>query len=183
MGKRSDELQREIREYRQRLDQKADRLNERVRSDVRDSRENVDKNVRERLNLDKYAEERPLLTLAAAFGTGVLLGSFTPSVPTPSMPSMPSMPGRNGGSARGHSNSGTGGSGMLASLIGSASGALSGTIEDEVREIFSQISRGRDDRQSAGRAASSREDVDRHAEREHDTSETIGAMDARKYAP
>jgi len=176
MGKTSDELQREIREYRQRLDQKADRLNERVRSDVRDSRETVDKDVRERLHLDQYAEERPLLTLAAAFGTGVLLGSFTPSIPTPSVPSMP---GRNGGSG----SSGSGGSGMLASLIGSASGALSGTIEEEVREIFSQISRGRDDGRGASRSASSREDVDRHADREHDTSETVGAMDARKYAP
>ena len=117
-----------------------------MRSDARDSRETVDKDLRERLQLEKFADERPLLTLAAAFGTGVLLGSFTPSVP---MPSMPSMPGRDG-SSRG--STGTGGSGMLASLIGSASGALSGTIEEEVREIFSQVTRGRSDHEPRSNA-------------------------------
>ena len=72
MGKRSDELQREIAEYRQRLDAKVDRLDDRVRSDLRDSRETVDQDVRQRLHLDKYADARPLLTVAVAFGTGVV---------------------------------------------------------------------------------------------------------------
>jgi hypothetical protein len=174
MGKTSDELQREIRDYRQQLDEKADRLNVGLRSDVRDSRETVDKNLRERLQLEKYADERPLLTLAAAFGTGVLLGSFTPDVP---MPSMPSMPGRDGGSSQ-QNSSGSGGSGMLASLIGSASGALSGTIEDEVREIFSQVTRGRRDQEG-----SNGDRMDRHAEREHEMEDAETQTGATKYRP
>lgn len=138
-----------------------------MRSDARESRETVREDVRQRLPVETYAEERPLLTLAAAFGTGVLLGSFTPDV------SMPSMPGRNGGSAR-QGSSGTGGSGMLASLIGSASGALSGTIEDEVRQIFSQVTGGRSDRDERPYE----ERIDRHAEREHDDART----GARRYS-
>jgi hypothetical protein len=175
MGKRSDELQREIREYRQRLDEKADRLSERVRSDVRDSRETVDKDLRERLQLEKYADERPLLTLAAAFGTGVLLGSCTPSAPTPSMPSMP---GRDGGSSR-RDSADSGGGGMLASLIGSASGALSGTIEEEVREIFSQVTRGRGNEEQR----SNGERVHRHVEREHDAEAPETDIGAGRYGP
>jgi hypothetical protein len=155
MGKRSDELQREIADYRRRLDAKANRLDERVRSDLRDSRETVDRDVRERLQLDKYAEERPFLTLAAAFGAGILLGSVTPS-----MPSMSSGDGRTGsrGAYRGGSESGTGGNGFLSSIIGSASGALSGTIEDEVRQLFSQVTGGRDGSSPSG----SRRNIDRH---------------------
>lgn len=175
MGKTSDELQREIREYRDRLDEKASRLNERMRSDVRDSRETVDKDLRERLQLEKYADERPLLTLAAAFGTGVLLGSFTPSMPTPSMPSMP---GRDGGSSRGGS-SGSGGSGMLSTLISSASGALSGTIEEEVRGIFSQVTRGRGNDEQR----SDSERMDRHADREHDAEASETDIGAGPYRP
>jgi len=160
MGKRSDELQREIADYRRRLDAKANRLDERVRSGLRDSRETVDRDVRERLQLDKHAEERPFLTLAAAFGAGILLGSVTPSIPTPSMPSMSSGDGRSGsrGAYRGGRESGTGGNGFLSSIIGSASGALSGTIEDEVRQLFSQVTGGRDGSSTSG----SRRNIDRH---------------------
>jgi ElaB/YqjD/DUF883 family membrane-anchored ribosome-binding protein len=144
MGKRSDELQREIADYRGRLDAKVNRLDERVRSDLRDSRETVDRDVRERLQLDKYAEERPFLTLATAFGAGILLGSVTPSIPTPSMPSMSSRDGRG------------------------ASGALSGTIEEEVRQLFSQVTGGREKSSDEG----SRRNIDRHEDRDDgDSSE------------
>jgi ElaB/YqjD/DUF883 family membrane-anchored ribosome-binding protein len=156
MGKRSDELRREIADYRRRLDAKVNRLDERVRSDLQESRETVDRDMRERLQLDKYAEERPFLTMAAAFGAGILLGSLTPSIPMPSMSSRDGRgPSRNGGA----SESGTGGGGFLASIIGSASGALSGTIEDEVRQLFSQVTGGRE---KASDDRGSRRDIDRH---------------------
>jgi len=162
MGKRSDELQREIADYRRQLDAKANRLDERVRSDLRDSRENVDKDVRERLHLDKYANERPFLTLATAFGAGILLGTVTPAVPTPSMPSMGR--GSSDGASGRSSGTGGGGNGFLSSIMGSASGALSGTIEDEVRNLFSQVTGGRDGSSTSGSRSTSgaRPYVDRH---------------------
>jgi ElaB/YqjD/DUF883 family membrane-anchored ribosome-binding protein len=168
MGKRSDELQREIADYRGRLDAKVNRLDERVRSDLRDSRETVDRDVRERLQLDKYAEERPFLTLATAFGAGILLGSVTPSIPTPSMPSMSSRDGRGPSRNSGGNESGTGGSGFLSTIVGSASGALSGTIEEEVRQLFSQVTGGREKSSDEG----SRRNIDRHEDRDDgDSSE------------
>ena len=137
MGKRSDELRREIDDYRRQLDSKIDRLDERVRSDLRDSRDTVDRDVRDRLHLDKYAEERPLLTLAVAFGTGILLGSVTPEMPTPSMPS------RSNGSKNNQSGS-SGDSGMLSQLVGTATGALGGTIQQEIRDLIQQATGSRD---------------------------------------
>ncbi|MEX0749723.1 MAG: hypothetical protein WD359_02860 [Dehalococcoidia bacterium] len=167
MGKRSDELQREIADYRQRLDARVNRIDERVRSDVRDSRETVDQDLRDRLHLDKYAEERPFLTLAAAFGAGILLGSTTPAVPTPSLPSFSGRDSQDGRGSRGGA-SGTGSMGFLASIVGSASGALSGTIEDEVRQLFSQVTGGREASRAStrGESSGSGRHVNRHEDAE-----------------
>jgi hypothetical protein len=91
--------------------------------------------VRDRLHIQQYAEERPFLTLATAFGAGILLGTVTPAVPTPSMP------GRSNGN---RASSGTGDGSMLAQLLGSATGALSGTLQDEVRDLVRQVTGSRD---------------------------------------
>jgi ElaB/YqjD/DUF883 family membrane-anchored ribosome-binding protein len=139
MGKKSDELQREIREHRAYLDRKLDRVDERVRSDVERSRQTVDADLRERLHLDRYAEERPFLTLAVAFGTGFALGAVTPAVPAPSMPSMARSEGR-----------GSRGDGALGSLLGMLSGSLGSTITDEVREMFRQATGDRQDTETSG---------------------------------
>lgn len=144
MGKKSDELRREITEYRQQLDARANRLEERVRNDVRDSRETADQDLRERLHIDKYAEERPFLTLAVAFGAGMVLGAVTPNPPMPSMGKS-----KNGGQSQSSSSSN---SGMLSSLLGTATGSLSSTLSDEVRELFRQAT---GERNSAGSSASS----------------------------
>jgi ElaB/YqjD/DUF883 family membrane-anchored ribosome-binding protein len=139
MGKRSDELRSEIDALRRQLDSKIDRLDERVRSDFRDSRETIDRDVRDRLHIQEYAEERPFLTLATAFGAGILLGTVTPAVPTPSMPGR-----RNGSRNDSQSGSSGGDAGIMAQLLGSATGALSGTLQDEVRDLFRQVTGSRD---------------------------------------
>lgn len=141
MGKKSDELRREITEYRQQLDARANRLEQRVRNDVRDSRETADQDLRERLHIDKYAEERPFLTLAVAFGAGMVLGAVTPNPP------MPSVGKSKSGSGRGQSSGSNGG--MLSSLMGTATGSLSSTLSDEVRELFRQATGERSSPQSA----------------------------------
>jgi hypothetical protein len=112
-----------------------DGLQERIRSDVRDTGGAVDQNVRERLKVTQYAEERPLLSVAAAFGGGVLLGMLTDS--------------GGGGSQQQYSNGRYGmrssgrrqesGNGLLASLLGSSTGMLTGTLQEQIRGLFDEV--------------------------------------------
>ena len=136
MGKRSDELQREIADYRRHLSSRIDDLQERIRSDVRDTGGAVDQNVRERLKVTQYAEERPLLSVAAAFGGGVLLGMLTDSGGGGSQQQYNNgrygMRSRNGGR---HES----GNGLLASLLGSSTGMLTGTLQEQIRGLFDDV--------------------------------------------
>ena len=115
-----------------------DGLQERIRSDVRDTGGAVDQNVRERLKVTQYAEERPLLSVAAAFGGGVLLGMLTDSGGGGSQQQHSSngrygMRSRNGGRQESSSN------GLLASLLGSSTGMLTGTLQEQIRGLFDEV--------------------------------------------
>jgi hypothetical protein len=123
MGKTSAELEREIGEHRRRMTWKRDRLEHRVRSGVRDARDAVNDEVMSRTNINEYAQQRPLTTLAAAFGAGVLLGAVSD--------------GSGGGREeyrgdRNHQRSEQG-SGLLAGMLGTVTGPLGNTIQDELR--------------------------------------------------
>lgn len=125
MGKKPDEVQREVEECRRRLDRRVSDLEQRVRTDVTDAGHTLAADVTERTGLKTQAETRPLTTLMGAFGTGMLLGVASGG----------------GGGKRGYPEpyrDAGNGNGLLGELLGSASGLLGGTLQDEFRRVLDQ---------------------------------------------
>ena len=135
MGKTSDELQREIAQHRERMERRVDDLQNRVKTDVDDASTAVSEKV-SATKISEYVEQRPLTTLAGAFGAGIVLGLATPGGGASSRSS--GRPQRAYDS--GYSNGGSGGGGpldgFLAGLVGNASGMLSGKLQDEFQSLL-----------------------------------------------
>jgi ElaB/YqjD/DUF883 family membrane-anchored ribosome-binding protein len=86
MGKKPDQIEREIREQRDAISARISGLQERVQKDVESvkteaqSRANsVKDQAKESLNLDAQVQDHPLASLAGAFGVGVVLGVLSDS--------------------------------------------------------------------------------------------------------
>jgi hypothetical protein len=135
MGKKSVELERELADHRRAMTDKRRQLDERVRDDVRDLKSGIADEITSRTRLSEYVEKRPLATMAAAFGTGVLLGAVSDSGDEPSSRRVPR--------GRGASN-GSGGAGLLSGLLGTITGPLGNTVQDELRSTIRDFL-GRDD--------------------------------------
>lgn len=135
MGKTSDQLERELREHRDEMTRKQEALRERVREDIHDARRSVTDEISQRTKLHEYAEEHPLATVAAAFGTGIALGSFTGGGGNSDQPT------KRWQESSGASN---GGAGLLGGLLGGVAGPVAGTIQDEIRTLLRDVI-GRDD--------------------------------------
>jgi hypothetical protein len=150
MGKRSADIEREIAEHREAIARKRMRLEDRVRTDVHDARVSVTEEIESRTKLGEYARERPLMTLATAFGAGVLLGGLSDgggeSEPRGEQPR----------TVRYHREASGGRDGMVASLLGSLTGPIGATLQDEVRSAIRDIF-GRSDGAGGGDAAAPRE--------------------------
>jgi hypothetical protein len=132
MGKTSAEIEREIAAHREAVSRKRERLEERVRTDVHDARVAVSDEVLSRTKIGEYARERPLMTLAAAFGAGVLLGNITdPGAANGPQPA----------AQRGPRDHGAGRDGLLGALLGSVTTPLGGALHDEVRDLVRDVFR------------------------------------------
>src|SRR4029079_10062920 len=80
MGKTPAQLEREIAEQRSRMTLKREHIEERVRGSVDDMRSTAS-DLTSKSKINQYIEHRPLTTVAAAFGTGMLLGVVSESAP------------------------------------------------------------------------------------------------------
>lgn len=145
MSQRPADIEREINRRRQELSRHIDALNERVRGGVEDARDAFDERVDElvsRAKIDECAEQRPLLTLASAFGVGVLLGAITD----------PGSSSDSGDRRRGGRRQP--GDGALSDLLGALTGALGSSatvaVQDEVRTAIRSVFHG--DRPQRARA-------------------------------
>jgi hypothetical protein len=137
MGKRSADIEREIAEHRQNITRKRTQLEDRVRTDVHDARVSVTDEIAERTKLGEYARERPLMTLAAAFGAGVLLGGVTDSGGGGGKESHDG--GREPRTVRYRREANGSGDGLVASLLGSITGPVGFTLQDEVRSAIRDV--------------------------------------------
>ena len=115
MGKKPDEIEREIEQQRLEISQKLDRLQGRVQHDIEAVKSTASEEVNTMFgratgafDIKRQAEEHPLTLMAGGLGLGVLLGAASE--------------GRSNG---GHSSSGKNG-GRGDSLFGEALGAFSG---------------------------------------------------------
>jgi hypothetical protein len=133
MGKRSADIEREIAEHRDSIARKRTRLEDRVRTDVHDARVSVTEEIESRTKLGDYARERPLMTLATAFGAGVLLGGMSDSGGNNDAR------GEQPRTVRYRREASGAGDGMVASLLGSLTGPIGATLEDEVRSAIRDI--------------------------------------------
>ena len=134
MGKRPDEIRREIAAHRSMMQSKIERLEGRVRDDVRDASEDMRHDVLERTRINEYVEKRPLTTVAGALGAGILLGVLSESVSFGGQDSA-----RRSVSGRYREDSGAGVSGMLDDLLRTAAGFVGGGVQHEVRELLRQV--------------------------------------------
>ena len=77
MGRSSSEIEQEIEQQRERISEKLDHLQERVGSDIEETREEAKRQVKSAFGLADAARERMPLALAGAFGGALLLGVVT----------------------------------------------------------------------------------------------------------
>jgi hypothetical protein len=155
MDKTPDQLQREIAEYRTRLDRKFEGLETRLRDDVRQVRQTAADDVGglgDRVQLRDHIERRPMTSLAAAFAGGVLLGMFGPDTAK----------GAASGVRSAAAGAGSAGGGMANDLLGGVSGLLGISLQDEVRAFVRDLA-GRDHGEQRGSAEGYRPAAPRRA--------------------
>lgn len=131
MGKKSADIEREIAELRDSIGTKIDRVRDRVRDDVKDFSSAAWDDVAERTRIGEHVEKRPMATVAAALGVGVLLGVVSD--------------GLMAGAQRGEqpepraSRNGRREGGLMHTVAGTASGVVGGKLGDELRELLRQV--------------------------------------------
>lgn len=144
MGKKPAELEREIAEHRRAMSRKRYDLEQRIRADLHDARDAASHEISERTRINQYAQERPLATVATAFGVGVLLGAVSDSRGSPRR-DYDRRPSR---SEYGHDYD-RGGDGLLGGLLAGITAPLGNTIQDELRTTVREFLR-RDDEPRPG---------------------------------
>jgi ElaB/YqjD/DUF883 family membrane-anchored ribosome-binding protein len=141
MGKGSDELEREIAEFRSQLGGKTDHVKGRVQSDVegvKDSFAQQVETVKENANyhaLEERVRQNPLTYTAGALGVGVALGMLSDKI---------SVGGGSGsqGESRPQARQQDAGGGLLAGFLGNLTSNLGGTIQDEAQSLIRQAFEG-----------------------------------------
>jgi ElaB/YqjD/DUF883 family membrane-anchored ribosome-binding protein len=135
MGKKPAEIQREIAQQRAFIEQRLHALEDRVSDDVRDAGNAFSSQIGERTHINEYADQRPLTTLAGAFGAGILLGM---------------MSDRGKGNGHRRERGEDRGGGLFDDLMGAASGAIGGSVQTEVRQLIRDVL-GTDERRQPDR--------------------------------
>ncbi len=127
MGKKPDEIQRDIARHRASMNDKAEELRERVHRDVTDARTAVQDRLGEHSNLSAFVEKRPLVTVASALGAGLVAGAVT---------------GR-GARSKDHATrtnaGGTSGGGFLAEALSAITGNVGSTLQGELRQAVHDL--------------------------------------------
>lgn len=148
MGKKPDEIQREIEKKRADIGQRIEGLQHRaqedvqaVRAEAKDRSSHALEDAKGQISMDtvkQLVDEHTLSTMAGAVGVGVLLG-----VASEGFKSSGGGGGRNGhsnGRSNGASNGGGGGiAGIMASFMGPAASTAQNELEDLVREGFASL--------------------------------------------
>ena len=152
MGKTTADIEREIELQRELISRRLQNLEDRVSDDVRDTGKSVthkfesaSQQVDETLHISEQVEQRPFTVLLGALGVGFMLGM---------------MSDRGGGSRdsgagkrksvlrydRGERGQQTDDGGIVSELMGTASGFISGTLGNElkdfVRDVLSELRDG-----------------------------------------
>lgn len=125
MGKTPDDIEREIAQHRADVTTKVHNLRSRVSDGMESARTNVKEQVTERAKVHEYVEQRPVMSLATAFGAGIALGALSGSI---------SMGGGRESTPSPQQQPRTSAAGGLGELIGTLTGTLSGTLQDELRQ-------------------------------------------------
>jgi ElaB/YqjD/DUF883 family membrane-anchored ribosome-binding protein len=126
MAKKPAEIQREIAQQRAAIERRLHALEDRVVDDVRDAGSAFTSEIGERTRINQYASERPLATVAGAFGAGVVLGMISDR--------------RKGNGHRQRDGDGDDrGGGLLDEIVGVASGAIGSSVQTEVRQLIRDV--------------------------------------------
>jgi ElaB/YqjD/DUF883 family membrane-anchored ribosome-binding protein len=146
MGAKPDEIERQIREQRARIDNRMQGLEYRIKDDVDKVRSEASnrtsgtvEGVKGVFQPDGPMRDHPVSMMAGALGVGVLMGMVSEGLTSGSSSSS-----RNGGSHdNGRSSNGNGSSSGLAALVTSVIGPAASTAQNElqdlVREGFSSL--------------------------------------------
>ena len=138
MPKRSDQLESEIAQRRQQIASRVQKLDQRVRDDIGDTKSAIGDgvgNLADRTRLTDQVEQRPLLAVASALGIGIALGAITD-------------PGdrRDEAAAEHRKPAAANRPGVFGDLIGAALSSMTstagGAIQDEVRAAIQRLFRG-----------------------------------------
>jgi hypothetical protein len=152
MGKKPDEIYREISEHRQAMSREKAQIERRVRDDLHTVKDRIGDHTPAPLSdIGDRVAAHPFSYMAGAFGTGIAAGMLTPGL---SMSLGRGNGHHDGGSPSRDSDGGSGP--LMASLGGALSGTVVNVVEDTVRPLFKDLLAGfrGDDRPPQGRARS-----------------------------
>ena len=149
MGKKPDDIEREIRERRALISRKMNDLQARVEGDINgvigaasDEASTVMERVSRTVRLEERMERSPLTVLAGGLGLGVLLGVASEGI---------GGSGRSNGNGRRDSRNGRydngGGSSALDGLLGGVTGAAANVVSKEISEFLRAGLYGQEQRQ------------------------------------
>lgn len=139
MGKKPDEIEREIAQHREAIGRKLGELKARVRDDATELRAVAGEDLAERTGLRQQAEQRPLVTVGAALGVGMVAGAISggrraakePAQRTPSNLARAQSPADSPPAGAKDS--------VIAELLGTITGGLSTTLQDELRQALRDL--------------------------------------------
>jgi ElaB/YqjD/DUF883 family membrane-anchored ribosome-binding protein len=154
MGKKPDEIENEIRTYREAITRRMDDLQRRVQDDLQSVRQEAKDRAstavggtKDALKVDNLndsmrslMEEHALSSVAAALGVGVVLGMVSEGGSSDGAERSEGRPGyryETNGSRRNGGRSGL--TSMLASFVGPAASTAQNELQDLVREGFSLV--------------------------------------------
>jgi len=148
MGKAPADIEREIALQRELIERRIRDLEDRVSDDLRDTGHAVAQKVEsatetldQKLHISEQVEQRPFTVLLGALGAGFVLGMMSDR----GGGAAPRRASQIHGDTYRYERSPRGGDGMIAQLLGSASGFLGGTLGDEIRgfvaEVFDDLKR------------------------------------------
>ena len=129
MGKKPAQLEREIADQRREMTRKREHIEDRVRGSVDDVKSTASELTR-KSKLNEYINERPLTTMIAAFGTGMLLGVASETAPAAA---------RTAGHGAQSAYDRAGGAGLLTGVLGTVTGPLGNTLQDELRTTLRDV--------------------------------------------
>lgn len=146
MGKKPDQIEREISDQRSRIGEHLGTLQTRVQDDVgvvrdeaRTRMSGAFDDAKGAFGSDGIMQQHPLTTMAGALGVGVVLGVASEGFGSGARRNDGSSGGSSGRSEAAPGNSASGIGGLLASIVGPAAGTAQEELQQLVREGFDAV--------------------------------------------